>query len=346
MSIEFVLNGQGSGDIASFLLANDFDLGIMRPWVGEDGRSYIMRNGSPVVTNAPSTLRHEEWISFDLAVTKAARERLRFVADLRGAGLVHNIPNGMASTVLQTETQSDAHSAEISLDGKRRGSGDRQEFEVNLLPLPIIHSDFSFSARQVAVSRKGSTPLDTSASEMAGRRVAEEIEKLTLGVLPTFTFGGGSIFGVTNHPDINVKTMTAPTSSNHATTVNEVLDMKTLSQDAFHFGPWMLYVSTTWDEFLDEDYSTAKGDNTLRDRLKKIDGIQDVRTLDFLPAKKMVLVQMTSDVARMVIGMDITTVRWETMGGMELNWKVLAIIIPQFRSDFNKRMGVVVGTHS
>jgi hypothetical protein len=53
---------------------------------------------------------------------------------------------------------------------------------------------------------------------------------------------------------------------------------------------------------------------------------------------------MTSDVARAINGMDITTVQWETQGGMRVNFKVMAIQVPQIRSDFNGRTGIVHAT--
>jgi hypothetical protein len=46
----------------------------------------------------------------------------------------------------------------------------------------------------------------------------------------------------------------------------------------------------------------------------------------------------------MVIGMDVTTVQWETHGGMRLNFKVMAIMVPQLRSDFNGNAGIVHGS--
>ncbi len=53
---------------------------------------------------------------------------------------------------------------------------------------------------------------------------------------------------------------------------------------------------------------------------------------------------MTTDVVREVIGMDVTTVQWETKGGMQLNFKVMAILVPQIRADQNSNTGIVHGT--
>ena len=60
----------------------------------------------------------------------------------------------------------------------------------------------------------------------------------------------------------------------------------------------------------------------------------------------MVLVQMTSDVIRAVVGMEFQTLQWPTEGGMLLNFKVMGIIVPQVRVDINHRTGLVHGNVS
>lgn len=346
MNLDFIMNGQATGNVASTLLASGMDANALRPYIGEDGKSYVTMNvgGEPkaITTNAPATLRKDAWQQLDTAVVKVAKNRLRMVADLRSAGLTFNT-NGLGTTVLQTETQSDISEATISMDGVRRSDRDRPVYDITNLPLPIIHKDFGFTARQIAASQQSGSPLDTSTAELATRRVAETAEALLQGSLP-YQYGGGNIYGYTNFPDRITKVMTVPDGSNQATTVQEVLDMKNLSQLAFHYGPWMLYTSPLWDPFLDDDYSSAKGDNTLRDRLRKVEGVQDVRTADTLSGYQMILVQMTSDVAREVIGMDFTTVQWPSEGGLMLNFKVMAIMVPQLRADQNGNTGIVHGT--
>lgn len=354
--MDMILNGVAHGSVASRLLNNNFDVGILRPYSGANGRTYVdvpvfnAQKGcfetKAVVTNAPSALRYDDWRLIDTAVLKAARQRLRLVADLRGSGLQHTIPNGMAKTVFSTEKMSDPGSASVSMDGLRKGEGDRPEFSMDNLPLPIIHSDFSFSARQIAVSRNSNTPIDTSMAEAAARRVAEIAEKMAIGSYGTYAFGGGTIYGLTNFPNRITKSLTAPTATGWTpnTTLVQILDMKQKSIDSMQYGPWILYCGTSWDQYLDNDYSAAKGDNTLRERIKKIEGINDVRTLDFLSGFQMVLVQQTTDTIREVVGLDFTTVQWEGQGGMEINYKVLAIMVPQIRADYYGKCGIVHGS--
>lgn len=347
--MDFILNGQGSGDVASKLMAANFDVGVLRPFINKRGQSCITinQNGKPttLVTNAPATLRKDDWILLDTAIIKAAKPRLRAVADLRSAGLQFTIANGMSRTVLEHEAQSDIGPATTSMDGLRQGESDRPQFDLRNLPLPIIHKDFSFSARQVMASRNGGSPLDTTTAELAGRRVAEEVEKLTLGVANSYSFGGGTIYGYTNFPQRLTKTLTAPTTSNHNVTVEEVLAMRKQSTDNNYFGPWVLYYSPAWYALMDGDYDTNnRNDTTLRKRLEAIEGITAVRPADYLTGTTLVLVQQSADVARMVVGMDITTVQWESHGGMQLNFKVMTIMVPQLRSDYGSQTGIVHGS--
>jgi uncharacterized linocin/CFP29 family protein len=350
--MDFILNGQASGNVASTLLNNNFNVAALRPFLGKDRRSYISMNqdGKMIAVptmNANATLRKDEWKLLDDAVIMAAKERLRVVADLRGAGLTFNVPNGMSKTVLETETMSDITAATISMDPIRKGEADRPEFDLASLPLPVIHKDFHFSARQLAASRNGGSPLDVTMPQLAARRVAEEAERLVLGTTGTFAYGGGTIYGLTNFPSrITKSNLADPTESPYSPseTVRDVLAMRQLSVDAFHFGPFVLYNSPAWDQYFDDDYSSSKGDNTLRQRLLAINGINDVRTLDLLTGYQLILVQQTSDVIRLVMGMDVTTVQWETEGGMRLNYKVMAIMVPQLRADFNGNTGIVHGT--
>ena len=338
-----------SGDPLDLLLASNMDPRVLRPYIGDDGKSYItqIQNGKPVamITNAPATLRKDAWKLLDEAIVKVARERLTVVSDLRSAGLTFNIPDGMGTTVHETETQSDITDARITMDPLTESENDRPEYDLVNLPLPFIHKNFSFTARQIATSRRSGSPLDTSMAELAARKVAEEAEKLLLGVSGSFTYGGGTIFGYTNFPSRVTKVMTIPTgTATNAATITEILDMRQSLNDNKHFGPYIMYNSPNWDAFLDEDFSSAKGDITLRERILKINNISSLKTADFLTAFQMIMVQTTSDVVREVIGMDITTLQWDTHGGLKKNFKVMAILVPQLRADFNGNSGIAHGT--
>lgn len=376
MFVDYILNGDGHGEVGGALAEYRFDPGYMRPYYDKRGRACVTLNtgfdadGKPkyrrefvsrlqargFAINANTSLRKDDWIMLDRAVVRAARERLRAWTDLESASSFGGF-NGMAKMILEHETMADPGEAAVDMDGMTPHTTDSPRFQLEGLPLPITHSDFWFSQRRLAVSRNSSTPLDTTMAEAAGRRVAEHVEKTLIGTVTGVLYGDSTeygnspqVYGYLNHPDRITKTdVTTPDGTNGSTTVEDVLDMIESANDANFFGPFMLYHSTDWDKYMDDDYR-AQDSRTLRDRIRQIDAIQDVRRLDFLKASSnpftFILVQMTSEVARAVNGMDITTVQWESMGGMRRNFKVMSIMVPQLRSDYNGNMGLVVGTTS
>ena len=349
--MDFIFNGQAHGAVADKLLACNFDTRVLRPWRGNDGNSYITQtlNGKEVAvrTNAQATLRKDAWKQMDEAILRIARQRLRFVADLRAAGLTYGIPNGMGKTVLEYERMGDVNPASISMDPVRFGPDDRVHFDLQTLPLPVIHKDFQFSARQIQASRDSGSPLDTTMAELSARKVAEAVEQFALGLWDpaSYAYGGGTIYGATNFPNRLTKTLTSPTDSawTGETLLAEILDMRQLSQNAYHFGPWNLYFSTAWDEYLDTDFKAAS-DRTLRERISSVSGIDTIRTLDYLTGYDVLMIQMSTDVIRMVIGLEVQTLEWDTIGGMLKNFKVLTIMVPQLRADMNNNTGIVHGT--
>jgi len=87
---------------------------------------------------------------------------------------------------------------------------------------------------------------------------------------------------------------------------------------------------------------------TIRERIKKINGILDVKVIDYLynsedssSSENVLLVQMTNDVVRLVRGMGIQNVEWSTEGKLIHKYKVMTIQVPQIRADYNGRCGVV-----
>lgn len=347
---DFILNGSAHGSVANVLMQHGFNANALRPYSIDGKGTYItvIENGKAVpklISNATALLRKDDWVLLDQTIVKAAKPRLRLVQELRTRGLTMSV-NGMAKTVLQSQTQSDISEATISMRPTRRTEGDRPEFDLVNLPLPIIHKDFDIDLRELEASRNGGSPLDTTTADLAGRRVAEAAENLAIGTSGSYKYGGGYIYGLVNYPDRLTQELTAPTATAWvpSTLVREVLSMKAKSVADKHYGPWILFNSPAWDAYLDEDYSANKGDNTLRERLEKIKDIAGVVTLDYLTGYQLVLVQLTQDVIREVIGMDIATLQWESHGGLMLHFKVMAIMVPQIRSDFNGTTGIVHGS--
>lgn len=353
--LDFVgANSQTKGELATYLASQGrIDPGLLRPYIGSDGRAYVTvyQGGDPtrpesyavkpIQTNA--TLRRDEWKQLDEAVLNVARTRLNGIQDLIDRGLVYNLGNAMGTTVLEWHDVSDALEAEMTMDGVTRAKGDRPIYGTNYLPIPIIHADYEINARVLAASRNMGNPLDTTLAERAARKVSEKLESL-LFTATTYSFGGGTIYSYLNFPHRNQVSLTTAwndSSKTGAQIVADVLAMKQASIDAKHYGPWMLYVPTAYETVLDEDYDSTTPGTTIRERILKISGILDVKVIDTLPADNVLLVQMTSDVVRLVRGMGLQNVEWQTEGNFITKYKVMTIQVPQIRADQNGNSGIV-----
>ena len=347
MFVDMIQNGKAFGAVGEALESCRYDPGLMRPYFDENGiRCVTVNTGRfevkdgknvPILKSRPiaellaqgisspvlnaTSLRKDEWLQVDRVVIKAARQRLRAWGDLAAANSFGGF-NAMGKMILEHETMSDPGEAIVDMDGLSEGRGDSPQFQLEGLPLPITHSSFTLSQRRLATSRNSGTPLDTTMMEAAARRVGEKVEKTLIGMETGITYGSGSygqnstVRGYLNVPNRNTKAdMTAPTGSNGTTILTDWLALRDSMYDAKFYGPFMVYTSTNYDQFLDNEFKT-QSDRSLRERLLAIDGIQGIRRLDYLTTSNVVIfVQMTPEVARAVNGMDITTVQWESKGG-------------------------------
>ena len=364
MPINVDLIGQGGqveGDVAGQLVSNGrLNLGTLRPFYDpKTQRSYatVYKGGDPkkptsysvVPLNTNATLRRDEWKQLDDAIMEVSRYRLGGVQDLLDNGLTYNLGNAMGTTVLEWHDVSEAMEADLTMDGVTRSPGDRVKFQTNYLPIPIIHVDYEINARVLAASRSLGNPLDTTSAERAARRVNEKLETM-LFTNTSYSFGEqddrsrNTIYSYVNHPDRNLVNLSINWDASGMTgagIIQDVLEMKQASINAYHYGPWMLYIPTEYETVLDEDYDSTTPGTTIRERIMKISGIKGIKVVDTLSDNNVLLVQMTSDVIRLVRGMGLQNVEWQTEGKFVTKYKVLTIQVPQIRSDQNEKCGIV-----
>ena len=315
-----------------------------------------------------TALRKDEWKRLDEAVLPATRDTLDAWTDLAAAN-PYRI-DGMSTMILEHEKRNDPMFAQMDMDGLSEARGDQSRYQLEGLPLAITHSDFFIPDRKLTVSRNMGQPLNTEQAESASQRVAEMVEDTTIGMgSSAFAYGdtsdytsaiGSKIYGYRNHP--KRITATINTWSDPDTFVNDVIAMKEAARAQKFSGPFMLYYSTDWDQYLDRDYVTgtssaglAAPNQTVRERVSQISNIQGVKILDRFTSstitEELLLVSMRPQTAQAVIGMDITTIMWDTVGGMQHNFKVMGILVPRVRSQFiganttsSEAAGIVHGT--
>jgi len=364
MAVDLISNGRAQGDIARRMLQDrKLDPNRMRPFE-EDGESYfsIYKGGDPTLEsnyeiipalNTNATLRRDEWKALDEAVVRAADYRLGGIDDLIAKGLTFQLGNAMGTTVLEWHDVQGNLEASISMDGVSRAENNRPDFKYNYMPIPIIHVDYEINFRELETSRNMGNALDTTMAERATRAVKEQLENM-LFTNTTFAYGEkdahnrNKIYSYVNHPDRNLATLQFAWDDSATTgkdIVDEIISWKQASIDDRHYGPWQIYIPPAYETKLDEDYTDSNPDTrpgtTIRQRIMAIDKIAGIKVIDTLAADNVLFIQMTPDVVRLVQGLPLQNVEWQTEGKFVTKFKVLTIQVPQIRSDADGRSGLL-----
>ncbi len=310
-----------SGDVATRLLESGFNINALR------------NNG---------VLRKEEWLQFDQTVVDIARKNLVGVGALMERGLRYDIPNGLGTTQLEWERQGDMTDADFSMSGVTEGELDRLVWDLVNMPLPIIHKDFRINIRALEASRKLGQTLDVAQATVAARKVAEKTEDLLYNG-DGIVVGGSSIPGLLTHADRNTGSVTADWDTPATTGANKLTDVIAMiasAQADDMYGPYGMFIPNTAHINLMDDYK-ANSDKTQLQRLLEVKGLEFILPSKDVTAGAVVMVQLTNDVVDEVVGLQPTMVQWEVQGGMQVNFKVMSIMIPRIRSTKTLQSGVV-----
>lgn len=345
-----------SGPVGEVLLNHGMDIRALRPWYSQK-YGPLVNMGGQVVNADKATLLKDEWKELDSTVVKVARERLRVIGDLERAGLTMTLNNGMGTTLFEYEAMSDAGEAQITMDGIDTGRNDRVLFELRSLPMPIVSMDWRINARNLASSRRKGDPLDTTMAAQATRRVSEKLEDIVFNGCSEFSYGGGTVYGMKDAPyraTVSLGTNWDSLSLDSDGTIGEkilskVQDMIKAALAVNHYGPFNLYIPRDYGYLLGSDYTVGTDGSggqsgngrTIRERLMALEEISDIKVADKLDDDNIMLLEMTSETVQLIKGMEITTVQWPSQGGMALNFKTMAIMVPLFRGDFKGQSGLV-----
>lgn len=336
------LQGNGFG----FFVNGKLNLNGARPFVDKDGQTKIIVVNSAgkagkLRINASALLRYDEWKDIDRTVIESGLQRMPAINDLRSRGLTHPL-GSIGQTVSMWETLSDMTEAGVAMSAITRGEKDTPSYGQSSVPVPIVFKEFSVELRRLEASRRFGAGLDVLGASIAGRLVGEKSEKMLFqgaGV----QVDGATIYGYINHPNRNTVDL-AEQWDNPATTgqdiVEDVQAMLAAARADRYFGPYVLYIPGTYEGRLDDDYRD-NDTRTIRSRIMALSGISAIQVCDFLPDDNVVLVQMTRDVVDLAIAQDITTVQWSIQGGMQEEFKVMAVWVPRIKADADGRSGVV-----
>lgn len=327
----------------------NWDWRCMKPWLHTNGQSYItvydpaVGKDVNILTNAEATLTREAWIAWDDTLLRLAKENLTFYGAVSSRVPTYDVPGGPAKTVLMHQDMSDVDDAVVSMEPMVLSLRDRPVVDSKGIPLPLVHKDIQFGWRESLQSEGTPMNLIDAHKQLSMRRVLEMFEKMALGTVSAFSFGTFSLAGARTFANRLTYSLTDPTGAGWTpeVTVDDILTMRQNLVNNHYRGPYMLFISTGWDAYLDKDYSGAKGDNTLRMRIAGIKNISGVETVDFLTGYQMLMIQMTPDVVEPVNVMPVQIIEWEEAGGLEKHWKIIGSQLMRFRADQNNQTGIL-----
>jgi hypothetical protein len=341
------------GNMATRARKYDFDVGCLRPFFGKDGKAYInIRNRQARSEKDPkyiklqvanATLTYDQWKEIETTVQEAARVRTPAVTFLRGRGLAKSF-SGFGKTIHKRQRRKEKTGAQRSMDALTQGQENALVYDDVDTPLPINHDQFGLTMRQMAIG-DGTDGADLQADNIfeSTRNVVEDVEE-TLLTDTTFTYGGATVYSAINHPNRNTVSLAQNWDDSGKTGEEIVDDVSAMVQAARNdrqYGEGVLLTPTGYDQPLDADFK-ANGSLTVRQRIKELTGITDVITCDKLPADTVVWIQLDRRTFMMLDGLPLTTIEWSTFGGLQVNWKIITIQVPDFRPDYAGRLGLVV----
>ena len=289
---------------------------------------------------ANGLLQKDEWKALDTTVIMATQKRLNGIADLRSAGLTYSL-GSLGVLTAEWENASSMSDAQVDMAGETPGREDSVEFTTQGVPVPLIHKGFRINIRRLMAARNLGQSIDTTQAAVAARRVALKLEDILFNGL-SLKNDGYNVYGYTTLPQRLRTNIGTAWDAASPTIVADVIHMIETAADAGFYGPFNLYVPSNYWAVLMEDYDTYK-DGTWLDRLLMLPELQAVKVSDVMESDEVVLVQMTSDVVDLAIGQDVTTVEWNSLGGMVSHFKVMGAMIPRLKYTEDEDGATVAG---
>lgn len=294
-----------------------------------------------------SPLPRDAQVLFDNALLRVGRSRLAIVEDMIAAGMTFALPNWWGVPVLSWKTINETGSVRRTMIPKARGERFIGDLGDRYLPIYCTWGDFSFDARTLAAAERAGYGIDTAHAEQVTRRINEALEDQALngadlqvtdengshtapGFLTnpanTFTYASGEAWDVVGHTGEEI--------------VADIMGGIDVLQADKRFGPYRLYVPTTYWTKLGADYKSATS-GTILERINAM-GVE-VRAADQLPANKTLLLEMQSDVADVVMGQTPTMISWSDENDWERYFVVMAAMVVRVKQTYTSQQGWAVG---
>lgn len=288
----------------------------------------------------------------DTAVVEVGMDRLTVARDILAMNLTYNLTDPLSITQLEWLASNKVGNSQRTMSPEVRQENFLPDLLANRLPIYLTTSGFELDIRTLRMSQRVGLPLDTANVASGTRAVNESIEDAVINGATTLDgqdlqVAGYKAPGLVNAPNAATQNLTLASwdaTPVPATILAETMAMMAKLRANKKFGPYIMYVNTEVGAMMDNDYVTASPQNTIRERLLKLEGLSAIRTADLMPAAKVILVQMTKDVLDIVVGQRPTVIPWTSLSGMTFHNLIMAIMVPRIKWDYNLKSGICIGT--
>jgi hypothetical protein len=302
----------------------------------------LIDNAEKQLVNNAGSVRYEDFQRIQAKLIEVRRKTLNGVLDLMTAGLT--VPEDISTMLSGYENINEFQRAKVSMNPEAL-QNNSTDFAQSWVPLPIVHQGWKIPFRQMGFAYKNQVGMSESA-----RQVAEGLEEiLFLGsseIKVSFQGATQSLYGYTNHPNRLTKTIVDWTDmANRTAIITQSVEMIGQMYDAASVSQpnsVVMYVATDIWTGLQEDYSTVKGDKTLKERIEAITEISAVKPALKLAAGEVVLVEMSDRTITLAVASDIVTIPHVRESEMaDQVFTTYAAMTPQIKVDRNGKTGIL-----
>ena len=318
-----------------------------RPIVNKRTGLVTVRTARGLVVN--STLRKDEWEELDLRIVMASVPPLVIVNYLVNRGLTRPL-GGLGTLVAQYNQVSEMTAATANMRGHSGVEKDLIDTDLVGVPVPIIFKEYEIDQRLLLASRRMGDGLDVSNGAAAARVVAEKIEDLLINGDSAINLNGATIYGLTNHPNLNSGTAASYGGGDWGTITNvtpTISGMITAAQTDGYYGPYAVWAAPTQFNQAALNFFTDGSGDTARDRVLRMANVESFEQSPQLADGEALLVTLSPEVVEIatVPGyFPVTNVEWTSGDAMLNGYKVLAAMTPMVKSDYSGKSGVVLAT--
>jgi len=305
------------------------------------------------------TLPREAWEQIDDTLIRTAKENLVGIADLNANPATNMTYDGMSSSVYTRKRISEIGAATVSVTPDTTSDSAILAMDDLSVPMMVTYKDFNINTNQMAMAARIGMPLGFALVEEATRSVTRTLENnLFNGIL---TANGATAYGYFTYPsrqryllgggDTPPGKSWAAIDSDPDQILADINMMMSLSMQANHFGPWMLYIPWQYQTRLNQDYVVGTYNTgfpvsgSIRSRLMELPGLIGIRVSNYVPNDNVALVEMTSDTVMLINGMPLRALAWEPPGtpNWDHKFKVMTISMPMMISDYKGQCGIIHG---